>query len=123
VGSAAQTKAMKRVAGKLRLDLAQFRELASFAQFGSDLDEATKSKIERGKRMVELLKQKQFAPLSFARQVIVLFIGTTGLIDDVKVSEIQSFEKGFLEYLDQSFSHIEKAILDSKDLTDDSKKL
>lgn len=122
VGSAAQTKAMKRVSGKLRLDLAQYRELASFAQFGSDLDEGTKNKIERGKRMVEVLKQKQFAPLSFARQVIILYAGTNGLLDDVKVSAIQAFEHGFLEYIDQSFAQIEKTILQEKDLSDASKK-
>ncbi len=99
VGSAAQTKAMKKVAGKLRLDLAQYRELAAFAQFGSDLDEATQKQINRGSRLTELLKQGQYEPLSVEEEVCVLYAGVNGLLDDVPVTAIRTFEKGFLEYL------------------------
>jgi F-type H+/Na+-transporting ATPase subunit alpha len=119
VGSSAQTKAMKKVAGKLRLDLAQFRELASFAQFGSDLDEGTKKKIERGKRMTEILKQNQFVPLHFAKEVMVIFAGTKGLLDDVKVEFLAEFEKKFLDYMATHHGSIEKEITDSRDLSDE----
>lgn len=121
VGSAAQTKAMKKVAGRLRLDLAQFRELTSFAQFGSDLDEGTRGKIERGKRLSEVLKQNLFSPLSFARQVMILFSGVNGYLDDVKVAHVQGFEAEFLEYAAEHHSDVEKGIMEAKDLTDDLK--
>lgn len=97
VGGAAQTKAMKQVAGRLRLDLAQYRELAAFAQFGSDLDAATRSQLERGRRIVELLKQGLEAPLSVAEQVVVLYAGTTGLLDSIPVEKIREFEHELLE--------------------------
>jgi len=99
VGGAAQTKAMKQVAGTLRLDLAQFRELAAFAQFGSDLDKATLAQIERGKRMVELLKQDQYIPITMAEQVLVLYAGTQGFIDDIDVEKVKEFEQGLLSYV------------------------
>jgi F-type H+-transporting ATPase subunit alpha len=99
VGGAAQTKAMKQVAGTLRLDLAQFREMAAFAQFGSDLDEATLAQIERGKRMVELLKQNQYVPLSMEDQVIGLFAGANGYLDDVPVESISKFEDELLKFM------------------------
>lgn len=99
VGGAAQTKAMKQVAGTLRLDLAQFREMAAFAQFGSDLDKATLQQIERGKRMVELLKQGQYVPMTMQDQVIILFAGTQGYLDDVPVEAIKKFEEGFLKFI------------------------
>ena len=92
VGGAAQTKAMKQVAGTLRLDLAQFRELAAFAQFGSDLDKSTLAQIERGKRMVELLKQDQYVPMSMVEQVLVLFAATQGFLDDIPVESVKKFE-------------------------------
>jgi len=100
VGSSAQIKAMKQVAGTLRLDLAQFRELEAFAQFGSDLDEKTREQIERGKRGVEVLKQKQYAPLSVEKEVAILFALTRGYLDDVAVEKVSEWEEKFLEYLD-----------------------
>jgi F-type H+-transporting ATPase subunit alpha len=100
VGSSAQIRAMKQVAGTLRLDLAQFRELEAFAQFGSDLDEKTREQIERGKRGVEVLKQKQYAPLSVEKEVAVLYALTRGFLDDVAVEKVSEWEQKFLEYLD-----------------------
>lgn len=124
VGSSAQTKAMKKVAGQLRLDLAQFRELASFAQFGSDLDEATMHKIERGKRMTEILKQGKFEPLFFAKEVLIIFAGAKGLLDNVKVSSLADFEKKFFNYMDENHPDIEKNIASTRDISDEeSKKL
>jgi F-type H+-transporting ATPase subunit alpha len=99
VGGAAQVKAMKQVAGTMRLDLAQYRELAAFAQFGSDLDKATKAKIERGARLVELLKQPQFQPMPTTEQVVSMFAATRGYMDDVPVDRIRAFEQAFLEYI------------------------
>lgn len=121
VGGAAQTKAMKQVAGTLRLDLAQFRELAAFAQFGSDLDKSTLAQIERGKRMVELLKQGQFMPLSMEEQVIILFAGTQGYIDDIPVESIQKFEEEFLRYIRDQKADITAELADKKALDDDLK--
>jgi F-type H+-transporting ATPase subunit alpha len=121
VGGAAQTKAMKQVAGTLRLDLAQFRELAAFAQFGSDLDKATLSQIERGKRMVELLKQDQYVPISMEEQVIVLFAGTQGYIDDIPVESVSKFEEEFLRYIRDQKSDITKELADKKAIDDDLK--
>lgn len=99
VGSAAQIKAMKKVAGRLRLDLAQYRELAAFAQFGSDLDEATKKQIERGKRTIEVLKQGQYEPMSVEKQVVVLYALVNGYMDDIPVEEIRNWEKKLLNYV------------------------
>src|SRR3990167_5966520 len=98
VGSAAQIKAMKKVAGKLRLDLAQYRELAAFAQFASDLDEDTKKQLERGKRSTEVMKQKQYEPFAVADQVLSIYAVTNGFMDDVTVENIQTFEKELIEY-------------------------
>ena len=99
VGSTAQTKAMKQVAGKLKLDLAQYRSLAAFAQFASDLDPVTKAQIERGARMTELLKQPQYAPLPFEEQVVTIWAGTNGHLDSIGVSEISAFAADFLEHI------------------------
>jgi F-type H+/Na+-transporting ATPase subunit alpha len=121
VGGAAQTKAMKQVAGTLRLDLAQFRELAAFAQFGSDLDKSTLAQIERGKRMVELLKQGQFAPMSMVEQVAVLFAATQGFIDDVPVEAIAKFEQEFLRYMKDRKADVMKELADKKAIDDDLK--
>ncbi|MFA6092336.1 MAG: F0F1 ATP synthase subunit alpha [Elusimicrobiota bacterium] len=99
VGGAAQTKAMKQVAGSLRLDLAQYNALAAFAQFGSDLDKASQQQLARGRRMVELLKQDQYKPMPAAEQVAVLFAGVNGFIDDVPVEKVRDFEMGFLSHL------------------------
>ena len=98
VGSSAQIKAMKKVAGTLKLDLAQFRELEAFAQFGSDLDDATKRQLERGKRAVEVLKQVQYAPVSIEHQVVVLYALTKGFMDDIAIDKIKEFEQGLMEY-------------------------
>jgi F-type H+-transporting ATPase subunit alpha len=99
VGGAAQTKAMRGVAGRLRLDLAQYRELEAFAQFGSELDAATQKQLARGERIVEVLKQPQYAPMPVEQQVIILYAVTNGLIDDVPVNKVRAFELGFLEYM------------------------
>ncbi len=102
VGGAAQVKAMKQVAGTMRLDLAQYRELAAFAQFGSDLDKSTKQKLERGARLVELLKQPQYQPMSTQEQVASMYAATRGFMDDVPVEDVLTFERDFLEFLRSS---------------------
>jgi F-type H+-transporting ATPase subunit alpha len=119
VGSSAQTKAMKKVAGKIRLDLAQFRELEAFAQFGSDLDEKTRQQIERGRRTVEVLKQGQYEPMSMENQVAVLYALTQGFLDDVAVEKIAVWEADFHKYLKSSAKDVLKLIADKKELTDD----
>ena len=121
VGGAAQTKAMKQVAGSLRIDLAQFRELAAFAQFGSDLDKATLQQIERGKRMVELLKQGQYVPLPFEEQVIVIYAGVNGLLDDIPVEAITRFEEEFLRYLRDNKDALKKEVVEKKAIDEDLK--
>jgi len=119
VGSSAQIKAMKKVAGKIRLEAAQFRELAAFAQFGSDLDEETKNKLERGKRLIEIFKQDQFVPLTVAKQVIIFYALSNGYLNNVPVELVAKFEKDLYEYLDNQHSDLLKAIDDTKDLGDD----
>jgi F-type H+-transporting ATPase subunit alpha len=99
VGSAAQVKSMKKVAGKLRLDLAQYREMAAFAQFGSDLDAATKKQIDRGARLTEILKQDQYSPQETSAQVAILYAAVNGYLDDIPVDQVRSFEKEFLDLL------------------------
>ena len=99
VGGSAQIKAMKQVAGTMRLDLAQYRELAAFAQFGSDLDKATKQKLERGARLVELLKQPQYQPMPTQEQVVSMYAATRGFMDDVPVASVQAFERDFLDFI------------------------
>jgi len=121
VGGAAQTKAMKQVAGTLRLDLAQFRELAAFAQFGSDLDKSTLAQIERGKRMVELLKQDQYVPMSMVEQVAVLFAATQGYIDDIPVEAVKKFEVEFLSFMKDRKADVMKELGDKKAIDDDLK--
>jgi F-type H+-transporting ATPase subunit alpha len=119
VGSAAQTKAMKKVAGKLRLDLAQFRELEAFAQFGSDLDENTRRQIERGRRTVEILKQDQYAPMLMENQVVILYALTNGFLDDVAVEQVAKWERDFHKFLDSSAKVVLDMISEQKDLTDE----
>lgn len=124
VGSAAQTKAMKKVAGKLRLDLAQFRELASFAQFGSDLDEQTRAKIERGKRITEILKQDERAPLTFNKQITILYAAIEGMLDDIEVERVKVFEEKFMYYLENQESEFLKTLAEKKELDENlTKKL
>ena len=119
VGSSAQIKAMKKVAGKLRLDLAQFRELEAFAQFGSDLDEKTRAQIERGKRTVEILKQNQYSPIAVENQVAVMFALINGFIDDVAVEKVLEWEEGFHKYLESNGQEVLTAIREKKELSDD----
>ncbi|MEI7943670.1 MAG: F0F1 ATP synthase subunit alpha [Actinomycetes bacterium] len=119
VGGSAQIKAMKKIAGRLRLDLAQFRELEAFAAFGSDLDAASKAQLERGARMVELVKQGQYSPFSVERQVVSIWAGTTGKLDSVPVPDIRRFEAEFLDYVGRQHKGILDAIASTKDLGDD----
>ncbi|HTM68205.1 MAG TPA: F0F1 ATP synthase subunit alpha [Candidatus Binatia bacterium] len=122
VGSKAQTKAMKKVAGKLRLDMAQFRELEAFAQFASDLDEATRRQIERGRRAAEVLKQGQYAPLALWAQTSILYALTAGHLDDVAVEKVRAWEDGFRDHLAKTRKDIVEAIETDRDLSDDTKK-
>ena len=121
VGGAAQTKAMKQVAGTLRLALAQFRELAAFAQFGADLDKATMAQIERGKRMVELLKQGQYVPVTMEDQVIAIFTATNGLMDDVSVENIRRFEAELIAFMKDKKADVRKEIAEKKAIDDELK--
>jgi F-type H+-transporting ATPase subunit alpha len=121
VGGAAQTKAMKQVAGTLRLTMAQFRELAAFAQFGSDLDKSTLQQIERGKRMVEILKQDQYVPMSAEEQIMVIFAGTQGSLDDIPVEAIKKFEEEFLRYMKDRKADVVKDLAQKKAIDDDLK--
>ena len=114
VGGAAQVKAMKQVAGTLKLDLAQYRELAAFAQFGSDLDKATQAQLERGIRLVEILNQPQFAPMSLAQEVIILFAGTRGFLDKYPVSKLKSYEAQLMGFAEGKHSEIMKEIDEKK---------
>ncbi|MEK9155395.1 MAG: F0F1 ATP synthase subunit alpha [Patescibacteria group bacterium] len=121
VGSAAQTKAMKNVAKTLKVDLAQFRELEAFAQFATDLDDATKKQIERGRRAMELMKQKQYSPMNFAEQAVVIFALNTGMLDTIPVTSIAKFEEEVLRYMHASGSAVLKSILESRDVSGDVK--
>jgi F-type H+/Na+-transporting ATPase subunit alpha len=118
VGGSAQVKAMRQVAGKLRLDLAQYRELAAFAQFGSDLDRATQMQLARGQRMVELLKQGQYQPLPVEKQVVIIFAGTQGLLDDLPVDSVGEFETFFYGWLERKQPQVLTEIRDKKELSD-----
>jgi F-type H+-transporting ATPase subunit alpha len=112
---------MRQVAGTLRLDLAQYRELASFAQFGSDLDKATQQQLARGQRLVEVLKQPQFEPLPVEKQVLVIFAATNGYLDSVEVSEIGRFEQELYTYVDARHAAVLQEIVDKKILDDGMK--
>ena len=120
VGGSAQPKAMKKVAGRLRLDLAQYRELEAFAAFGSDLDAASKAQLERGSRLVELLKQPQYQPYSMEREVVSVWAGTAGHLDDVPIGDIRRFDREFLEFLGREHAGILAGIRDSSNLSDDA---
>jgi F-type H+-transporting ATPase subunit alpha len=121
VGGNAQIKAMRQVAGSLRLDLAQFRELAAFAQFGSDLDKVTQAQLSRGQRLTEILKQDQYTPLSVEKQVAIIFAGTNRFLDDLEVSECRAFEQSFYRFLDTSHSSLLTKIREKKALDDEIK--
>src|SRR5262245_35272798 len=118
VGGSAQIKAMRQIAGKLRLDLAQYRELAAFAQFGSDLDRATQLQLARGQRMVEILKQGQYQPLPVEKQVAIIFAGTQGLLDDVPVDAVRDFETFFHAWLERRLPEVLAEIRDKKEISD-----
>ncbi len=119
VGGSAQIKAIRQVAGKLRLDLAQYRELAAFAQFGSDLDKATLQQLARGQRMVELLKQGQYAPLTVEKQVAIIFAGSQGLLDDLPVDHVRPFEEFLYACLERKHAQLLPEIANKRELTDE----
>jgi F-type H+-transporting ATPase subunit alpha len=119
VGGNAQIKAMRQVAGSLRLDMAQFRELAAFAQFGSDLDKATLAQLNRGQRLTEVLKQDQYVPLVVEKQIAIIFAGTSGLLDDLEVVEVRMFEESLYRFLDVSQPALLQKIRDRKAIDDE----
>ncbi|MCB2231764.1 F0F1 ATP synthase subunit alpha [bacterium] len=119
VGGNAQTKMMKQVAGSLKLDLAQFRELAAFTQFGSDLDEATKRQLNRGEKMVELLKQGQYEPMPVAKQVMIIWVGGKGYFDDIAAEKIGKFQDGFFKFCDEKYPDIEHSLNSEKKISDE----
>jgi F-type H+-transporting ATPase subunit alpha len=118
VGGSAQIKAMRQIAGRLRLDLAQYRELAAFAQFGSELDKATQAQLARGQRMVELLKQGQYAPLPVERQILIIYAGTQGHLDELPIEAIHSFEEALYQYADARGGQILAEIRSKRELSD-----
>jgi F-type H+-transporting ATPase subunit alpha len=120
VGGSAQTKAIKKIAGRLRLDLAQYRELEAFAAFGSDLDAASKAQLERGARMVELLKQGQYSPYSVERMAVSIWAGTTGKMDSIPVADVRRFESEFLDFVARERSSIMDVISNTRELSDDT---
>ncbi len=117
VGGSAQTKAMRQVAGRLRLDMAAYRSLAAFAQFGSDLDKSTQSQLNRGQRLQEILKQPQYAPYQVDEEVILLFAGTNGFMDSVSVDRVRAWKEEVLRYLGSSCPEIGRDILEKKQIT------
>src|SRR6476620_2262170 len=117
VGGNAQTKAMKKIAGSLRLDLAAYRELEAFAQLGTDLDKATQRQLDRGARMVELLKQKQYAPMPVEQEIMVVYAGTQGFLDDVPVNSVQEFQDSFLQYVDSSAPAVRQTLQSKPELS------
>jgi F-type H+-transporting ATPase subunit alpha len=118
VGGSAQIKAMRQVAGSLKLELAQYRELAAFAQFGSDLDKATQNQLNRGKRLVEILKQNQFQPLPFSKQILIIFAGTGGYMDDLAIEDIRDFESELYKYVDTAAPTLLNTIMEKKNIDD-----
>ncbi|MCS6813624.1 MAG: F0F1 ATP synthase subunit alpha, partial [Cyanobacteria bacterium] len=123
VGSAAQTKAMKKVAGKIKLELAQFDDLQAFAQFASDLDKATQNQLARGQRLREILKQPQYSPLSLAEQVAVIYSGINGYLDDIPLDKVTSFTQGLRDYLKTSKAQYVEIIQTQKVLTEEAENL
>jgi F-type H+-transporting ATPase subunit alpha len=126
VGGDAQTKAMKKIAGSLRLDLAAYRELEAFAQLGTELDKATQAQLDRGARLVELLKQPQYRPMTVEQEVMVIYAGTQspakgqpGYLDDVPISRVQEFQNSFLAYVDSSAPDLRRNLAEKKELTAD----
>jgi F-type H+-transporting ATPase subunit alpha len=122
VGGAAQIKAMRQVAGSLRLDLAQYRELAAFAQFGSDLDKATQAQLSRGQRLTEILKQPQYQPMDIEKQVLVIWSAINGFTDDVAVEDIRKFEAELLRFIENSDPGAMQKLRERKAIDDDIQK-
>ena len=118
VGGAAQVRAMRQVAGTLRIDLAQFRELEAFAQFGSDLDKSTQNQLNRGRRLVEVLKQPQYQPLSVERQVLILFAGANGYLDNIEESDVADYERQLYEFFEVRHSAIIETLNEQKKMDD-----
>ena len=123
VGGSAQLKAMKQVSGTLRLELAQYRELEGFAQFGSDLDNDSKKRLAKGKRLIEILKQDQYKPMAVENQIMILYAGVNDFLSDIEVKDIRSFEKEFLEYVDTHHRDLKKKILEEKSLSSEIKSM
>ena len=121
VGGSAQIKAMRQVAGTLKLELAQYRELAAFAQFGSDLDKATQAQLNRGKRLVEILKQDQYQPLPFSKQIMIIFAGTNGYLDDLEVEQVRAFSEELNKYVESMNPKLLEAIMQKKTIDDGMK--
>ena len=116
VGGSAQIKAMKQVAGRLRLDLAQYREMTAFAQFGTELDKATQAQLARGERMVEILKQDQFRPLSVEEQILTIYAGINGFLDHLPLSEIKRFEEGLYRFLDSHYQALKEELREKREI-------
>jgi F-type H+-transporting ATPase subunit alpha len=121
VGGSAQIKAMRQVAGTLKLELAQYRELAAFAQFGSDLDKATQNQLNRGKRLVEILKQDQYQPLPFSKQIMIIFAGTNGYLDDLEIEQVRPFSEELNKYVESMNPKLLDAIMQKKTIDDSMK--
>jgi F-type H+-transporting ATPase subunit alpha len=119
VGGNAQIKAMKQVAGKLRLDLAQYRELVTFAQFGTELDRTSEAQLKRGERLTEILKQDQYVPLPVEKQILVIYAGNRGFLDEIEVSQVQKYEQKLFEYFDQKHQDLLNKIAEKKEIDDD----
>ena len=122
VGGNAQIKAMKRVAGRLRLDLAQYRELEAFAKFGSDLDKATQAQLRRGSRLVELLKQGQYVPMPVEEQVVSMFVGTNGYLDELPLEHVQRFERELLDFMRLKHADLLDEVIVKREISDDLQK-
>jgi F-type H+-transporting ATPase subunit alpha len=120
VGGSAQTKATKQVAGRLRLDLAQFRELAAFAAFGSDLDEATQAQLTRGERLVEILKQGQYKPMSMEEQVALIYCGVNGHLDELPIPSLAKYEEEFIPFIESKYPGIYESIRNEKKISDET---
>jgi len=117
VGGNAQTKMMKKIAGSLRLDLAAYRELEAFAQLGTELDKATQRQLDRGARLVELLKQPQFRPMNVEQEVMVIYAATQGYVDDIPVNRVQEFQNEFLKYVDTRVPALRQGLAEKRELT------
>ena len=123
VGGAAQIKAMRSVAGRLRLDLAQYRELEAFAAFASDLDKTTKAQLDRGARTVEVLKQPQYEPMPVEQQVMIIYAVSNGFLDDIELARVRVWEKNFLEFMAKGYAQVGLAIRDQKVLSKETEEL